>query len=488
MKDYPIRWMRLARMLGLWIVFYLFITFGLFWFPQEKITIGNYTLTKDMLVHALVVLLIAKSFNIILRTFLWDYFIARMLKGLTPYLLIQISSLIIYFIAVLIIIGAVFGESVIGFLTTFGAIGVIIGFGVQRLVLDAFSGVSINIDSPFSLGDYILVRNGNKDYAGLVIGISWRLTTIQTDEGSHVTLPNAVVTGNPVINFSRPKTTSEFEQLYFFPLCYDEKRVKEVLYKAVYSVISMGYIQDKPKKPNVKFSVLEPGRMGFKIKYWVDPLIKGGPGKAKNFLNSAVMSHVKYSELEFHDPTIRTMKNHQGVEVTKELKRFQYLKNISFFSCLSDDEMNLLARNFIEKEFKQSDFLVQENTADNCSMYLIYEGYADVYVENKKQKNDVLKVATLNPGDFFGEMSLLTGEKRKATIKAGSDLRVYEITKEGIASLLEKNEQLYKSFAQLIAERLLDNQELLKEIDKKSKNNKTIVDVCLEKIKNFFLK
>lgn len=485
MKNYPIRWMRLARMLVMWVIFYIFITFGLFWFPENAIRIGQYDITQQIVIDTIFVLVIAKSINMVLRTFLWDYLIARMLKGLTPYLLIQISSLLIYFISFLFVIGMVFGESVAGFLTTFGAVGVVIGFGVQRLVLDAFSGVSINIDSPFSLGDFILVKTNGKDFLGRVIGISWRLTTIETDEGTQITFPNGVISGNPIVNFSRPHARTEFEQIYYFPLHFDENRIREVLMNAVLSVVSQGYIQNTYKQPQIRFSVLEPGRMGFKIKYWVDPLVKGGPGKAKNFLHSAVMKHVKYSELEFYNPNLTTLVN-EKIQTSGNNKDL-LVDHINLFSALSIEEKKIFSQTFLKRNYGKGHVIVKENRPDSFSMFIINEGFVEIFVHNQEKQSD-LHVATLGPGDFFGEMALLTGEKRKATVVCGTDVCIFEVTKESVSHLLEKNEQLYAAFALTIAKRNSMNMKNLQDSLLDGKQQTNLVDVYLESIKNFFLK
>ena len=121
----------------------------------------QYVITKPIIIQSLVILMIAKTINSLCRIFIWDFIVYKILKGLVPFLLVQCISFGVYTVSILIIIGMIFGKSIVGFLATLGGIGVIIGLGVQRLVLDAFSGILINLDSSFTLGDFIQINVKN---------------------------------------------------------------------------------------------------------------------------------------------------------------------------------------------------------------------------------------------------------------------------------------------------------------------------------------
>lgn len=85
-------------------------------------------------------------------------------------------------------------------------------------------------------------------------------------------------------------------------------------------------------------------------------------------------------------------------------------------------------------------------------MYVVIRGSVKVQIaENDYQKT----INTLKENDFFGEMSLLTGEPRTATVVAAEESEVLRIDKSGLKPIFEANPQLVESISELIEERRL---------------------------------
>lgn len=109
------------------------------------------------------------------------------------------------------------------------------------------------------------------------------------------------------------------------------------------------------------------------------------------------------------------------------------------------------------------------------------EGLLNVYKKNSDGYE--IQVGLLKPGDFFGEMSLFTGENRSATVKAVCNSVVYEITKEVIAPIIERRSVLAEIFAKIITQR---NEINIKKIKDSEIKHKSAIDWVVEKIKTFF--
>lgn len=89
-------------------------------------------------------------------------------------------------------------------------------------------------------------------------------------------------------------------------------------------------------------------------------------------------------------------------------------------------------------------------------MYIISEGCLEVKIADQHGEQKV--VATLWPGDFVGEMSMLTGAPRAADVFAKADTVLVQITKEDIAPLLDSNPKLVKQFSDILAQRVAQNE------------------------------
>ena len=91
-------------------------------------------------------------------------------------------------------------------------------------------------------------------------------------------------------------------------------------------------------------------------------------------------------------------------------------------------------------------------------MFIVVEGVLDVKVD--KYANNVvkqLKVNQLVPGDFFGEMSLLTGEPRSAHVISRTNAILYEINKKTIMKVLKERPEISQKLSRILAQRVILN-------------------------------
>src|SRR5205814_8503095 len=100
--------------------------------------------------------------------------------------------------------------------------------------------------------------------------------------------------------------------------------------------------------------------------------------------------------------------------------------------CLSEDHINHMVNQSRIKLYERAEPVIAEGAASD-SMYVMLRGAAHVFVSKNGSK---IRVASLGAGECFGEMSLLTGEPRSATVRAEGDCYVMEIGKPVMAEVL----------------------------------------------------
>jgi CRP/FNR family transcriptional regulator len=126
----------------------------------------------------------------------------------------------------------------------------------------------------------------------------------------------------------------------------------------------------------------------------------------------------------------------------KKSKSHKTLRSIPFFACLSDEEFIDLERIVIEKHFHKNDVILLEEDTPNF-VYVVYSGKVKVVRISTDGKEQI--VAIHKKGDFFGEMAILDGKTRSASVIAMDDVQV---------GLIHRND----------FERLLNNPKVLREI------------------------
>ena len=133
------------------------------------------------------------------------------------------------------------------------------------------------------------------------------------------------------------------------------------------------------------------------------------------------------------------------------------LRHQPLFKCLSDDQLDALLPRGRVVHFGSGETVIQQGDKGE-SMFILVDGEANVVVQ---RNGSPTHVAALSSGDCFGEMSLLTGERRSATVIAKSDCEVVEIGKPVIAQSLQENPELLNKLSELLARRQMANEGIL---------------------------
>jgi len=133
------------------------------------------------------------------------------------------------------------------------------------------------------------------------------------------------------------------------------------------------------------------------------------------------------------------------------------LRQQPLFRCLSDEQLDALLPRGQVVHFGRDEKLIKQGD-DGDSMFVLVDGQATVLVE---RNGAPMPVAFLRSGDCFGEMSLLTGERRTATVIAQTDCEVVEIGKAVLAKSLKEHPALLAQLSEMLARRQLETEGVL---------------------------
>lgn len=123
------------------------------------------------------------------------------------------------------------------------------------------------------------------------------------------------------------------------------------------------------------------------------------------------------------------------------------------FGILSDEDRKNMLTSFTLKSFEEGSNVVTEGEEGNA-FYIIKKGKAEV--ATGEGGNEEIKLADLKEGDFFGEVSLLTGKKRTATVRASTPLEVMELSKVNLKKCIEKYPQIEETLKGYMKARMED--------------------------------
>lgn len=372
----------------------------------------------------------------------------------------------------------VFEQDAWKMITAGGIIGAGLAFSLQGIVLDAISGLILDVEQTYKIGDWIRIDD---DAIGKVTKTSWRHIQVLTEHCTLITIPNRSLTSSRFENLTHQKKPYaehfEFSIDHDIPVARAERvmldglmTVKEVVKTGIYGIYARGANE---------------GGVTFQIRFGIENY--GDIRPIRHKVIRAVLTQLHSSGLKLSE-TI-------GEYALSKAKPFEYvpdfpvdliLRRVSLFSALSDDECEQLARKARKVLIDRGDDLIVKDD-DTDSLFVIAEGLVDIIVPQKKGRTTQnLVVGTLGSGNFVGDRALLLGEKRSATVRANSPVLAYEITKDHLKPILENRPEIVDDLSVIMAERELDTQQKLKAAAKRPRKKQSLIDSLKESMKAFF--
>jgi small-conductance mechanosensitive channel/CRP-like cAMP-binding protein len=387
----------------------------------RKITVSCHILAGTMLVY------------VIACPLLIDRVLVASRKRPIPKLLRHLVTIGIATVAVLLVAYTVAPEVFSGILALSGILGVVLGLALKPLILDVFCGISTNLDSAFQIGDWIEIgsRSDGQPHAGWVEEINWRTTHIRTRTGNLVICPNSVVSNAVIANFSRPWPLSRCDTNVQLPAEVDPARVFRILRAAADATVGMGNGPSQERSSEVLILKFTDGTVIYQIRSWID-YSRISADAHRHLIHDSVLRHLRIAGIPLAEPAVLNRQSRDIAVASSAGGLHQLLSRLSIFQGIGPEDIAELAASLTLRNFEKGDVLVRQGE-EGSEMFVITEGAVEVLANVDGAE---VGVARMHAGDYFGEMSMLTGESRTATVRATSSGRVYSIPREGMAQLL----------------------------------------------------
>lgn len=358
-------------------------------------------------------------------------------------LLKTVFSIIVYIIAFFVIFQSQFPDiPLTGIFTGSTILGIVVGLALQDTLGNLFAGIALQADQSFQVGDVVSLQNRGK---GVIESVSWRGVRIRTFQNKLLVISNAVL-GKEMIEVA-PKDNLN-ARLVFFNTVYSASpaHTASIVREAMRHVDNVS----QKMRPVVRIRNLGDNGIDWEVKYWLENYAK------LNDTDATIRERIWYAfqreKIEFAFPTRTVHVEEQKPELDVEAVAHEFsdrLKRVPIFDPLSDEEVERLAKVSKARIFAPGEAIVRLGGEGN-SMFVIARGKVNVQiVENGQPKT----VNELSENDFFGEMSLLTGQPRTASVIATVETEVLQIRKNALKPILESNPLLVQAITEHIHER-----------------------------------
>jgi small-conductance mechanosensitive channel len=322
----------------------------------------------------------------------------------------------------------------------------VIGLALQETLGNVMAGLALQLERDFEVGDWISLDDR---VTGRIREVRWRATTIVTKNGDLMLIPNAVITRATIVNFSRP--TAAHRQWIHVRVHFRHPpgRVREVIVEAVRA---LSFVRADPP-PDCVLHEFKEDACTYSVRYWMDDV------QRDDTMDSAVRSAIWYAlhragmEIPFPSRNVNVTEINEDRAQRKldeeYARRVDALARVDVFRALDAAKIDWLARRLRQVMFGPGEVILRQGDPGD-SLYVVRGGKVAVQIG---VLGAFKEIATLGDGQFFGEMSLMTGESRTATVVAKTDVDCYVVEKTAFQEILEEKPELAGVISDILSRR-----------------------------------
>ncbi len=385
--------------------------------------------SKDLLAFSLLWLSIRVS-----GLFFFEYYLKNLRHVFIPDSVQSVFRGVSYTVVLFLMLRYYYGEDIQKPLIAAVAASVFAVIAFNDWLRSAFAGISLTLEDTYKVGDLVQVAG----YTGYIVETTWRTTIIRLLSDDYVTIPNVRILQEPITNYVRPVPYHRVS--VDVPV---NERVRPNLIRPMLAECALatpGILADPP--PVVIQSDINPDNAVFSVQFWISDY--GQAATIQGILRSALAYRLGREGI--HPPFADTAH-------LDEARLLKTLKEVPLFQLLNPDSLAVLAglaRTVFygahERLFRQGD--------PGDSFFVILSGSVDISIDDGTGggRDAETVVATIPPGGFFGERSLLTGEPRSAHATAHEDSRMLMVDKKAFQEILASEPTVINRISEFLME------------------------------------
>ncbi|HMF56663.1 MAG TPA: mechanosensitive ion channel family protein [Pyrinomonadaceae bacterium] len=379
------------------------------------------------------------------------------------------------------------GVDLTGIVATSAVITAVIGFSLQDTLGNIMGGMALQMERTIGVGDWVRIG----DTEGRVKEIRWRQTSIETRDWDTVVIPNSVLMKGQVTLLGRREGMPRQHRMWVYfnvDFRHSPTTVIDIVEKALCAE-AIPNVAAEPA-PHCLMIDYKDSYATYAARYWLTELALTDP--MNSIVRTRIFAALGRAGIQLSIPA-RTLfiteedETRRARKLSEEVgRRVEALRHVELFHTLTDEELQELARRLSVAPFVRGEAMTRQGAQAHW-LYIMTKGEAEVRIAVDGSQM-TKKVAELNEGDFFGEMGLMTGEPRSATVVARTDVECYRLDKEAFNDILRRRPELAEDISHVLARRrveLVAVRENLNEEAKRMRMRHAQGDL-LQRIRSFF--
>ena len=378
------------------------------------------------------------------------------------------------------------GLDLSGIVATSAMITAVVAFAMQDTLGNILGGLALQLDNSVEIGDWISLD----EVVGRVVDIRWRSTLVETRNWETVVFPNSQLMKNRFLVLGR-RTGQPVQLRRWIWFDVSLSTTPRQVIKAVEETILLADISNVAKQPapNCVLMEIDKGVSRYALRYWLTDLALDDPTDATVRWHVYTALERAGIHLEVEKQNVHYVKENAKYQVVvhqrESQQRIKTLRRVELFAKMTDEELSALAERLKYAQFAKGNIISKQGAIAHW-LYIIINGEAEVYLETPDGVRRT--VNALSRGDFFGEMGMMTGAPRSASVIATTDVECYRLDKDAFAGIMQARPGLADEITHILVERRAQLDSVLHHLDDQTrqKEKSTQHNELLVNIKRFF--
>ncbi len=404
----------------------------------------------------------------------------------TPRILRDVVGATIFAVLAFVLLSRA-GVEVTGLIATSAVVTGVIGLSLQDTIGNLIGGLMLQSDRSIQVGDWI--RFG--DAIGRVVDIHWRYTAIETRDWETLVIPNGQLTKTAVLVYGQRKGAprQHRRRLDFFV---DARVAPTEVQQAAEAAVQGARISrvcDEPAPHCLLMEHRADGTLRYQFRYWLGDIDIDDPvdSEVRVRIDFALRRLGVVPSLAGHRLIVAQEPEVDAAKATREAAaRDRVIAHNGLFATLPDEDRARLASGLVCVPYTRGEIIARQGTPGD-GLVLIESGRVSVRLTVPGTQSD-REVTQLEDGDFFGELSLMTGELRQASIIALSDVRAWRLDRRIFHEIVRRRPALAEDVSSILARRRTELEALREGLDEEAAAHRMrdTKEHFVDRIRSFF--
>ena len=382
------------------------------------------------------------------------------------------------------------GVNVSSLLATSAVVTAVLGLSLQATLVNIIGGLALQFDDSIKEGDWVELSGTQ----GQVKKIRWRYTVVETRDWDTLLVPNGTLLSQTIKVLGRRQGAAVQHRMWVYfnvDFRYPPGDVIRAVNDALQSA-SIPRVATAPKPHCVCYDLARETRDSFAyyaVRYWLTDLALDDP--TSSAVRERIHAGLRRAQIPLAVPAATRFLSQDDPEHARRKRereaafRMAAIDNVDLFSRLSLEEKTRLADSARVVPFSTGEVMTQQGAAAHW-LYILTRGQAEVRVAHTDGTES--RVAELRAPTFFGEMALMTGAPREATVIALSEVDCLRIDREDFKSIVTTRPEIAQEVSMILAQRRVELRAVQDHLDAAARDSQLVSErrKILASVRAFF--